>query len=105
MTLFNVGPTREVFIVANLYPALLVVASTVALRIDATGRFRPIRSGSMQDVAFGLPRIPLPRTPVNISGGEAISSLKQLRRPPSEDVGRITVGVLLTNIEGRVLVR
>src|SRR5215212_8217765 len=65
MTLFNVGPTRGVFIVANLYPAPLVVASTVALRIDATGRFRPLRSGSMQDVAFGLPRINLPRTPVN----------------------------------------
>ena len=50
----NVGPTREVFIVANLYPAPLVVASTVALRIDATGRFRPIRSGSMHDLASEL---------------------------------------------------
>ena len=33
-----------------------------------------------------------------------LSSLQQRRRPPGEVVGRITVGVLVANIEGRVLV-
>jgi hypothetical protein len=48
-------------------------------------------------------RIHLLSTRVNISSA-TISSLQQLHGPPGEVVGRITVGVLVANIEGRVLV-
>jgi hypothetical protein len=36
--------------------------------------------------------------------GLTVVSLQQRQRPPGEVVGRITVGVLVANIEGRVLV-
>ena len=37
--------------------------------------FQGVRSGAMQDPGYGLPRIPLPRTPVNMVEEDAPLSL------------------------------
>jgi hypothetical protein len=50
-----------------------------------------------------LRRIPLLRTRVNISSG-AIIPLLAASQPAGEEVGSVTVRVLVANIEGRVLV-
>src|SRR5215204_674023 len=68
---------------AHIYAAPQHLVMTSTLSCGAVERFWPYRTGSMQDPASELPRIPLPHTWVNKVGAFCIRARVSATNPPA----------------------